>query len=286
MTLTAREIETFISRTRDAAVVRITGTEGSTPRETGALMLVSAETAAGTVGGGQLEFIAIGKARTMLRDGQNRLELDIPLGPDIGQCCGGRVMLMVERLTHPAAQKLIRESRKREAAQPQIYIFGAGHVGRALAVALAPLPFNTTIVDTRPETLEGLPGTVIAKAAALPEAVVRAAAPGSAFVVMTHDHALDFLITREVLLRRDAAFAGMIGSKSKKAQFRHWFLGEGGGESDLAQLVMPIGAQGPGDKRPEIIAALVVAEIIGKIGQKDCPTPEIGARLTSGTGDR
>ena len=99
---------------------------------------------------------------------------------------------------------------------------------------------------------------------ALPEAELRAAPPGSAFVILTHDHALDFLLVREALLKGDAAYVGMIGSKTKRARFAHWLRQDLEREADplLEGLTCPIGAGGANDKRPAVIAAMVAAEIM------------------------
>ena len=140
---------------------------------------------------------------------------------------------------------------------------GAGHVGRALAAALALLPVRTVLVDSRAEELALTPPSVEAVLTAIPEEEVRRAAPGGAFVVLTHDHALDFLIVREALAREDAAYVGMIGSRTKRVSFLRWL--REAGAVDTAPLVCPIGAAGRPDKRPEVIAAFVAAEIMQRI---------------------
>lgn len=269
MPVRAREIDGFLVREGAVVLVRVGEALGSTPREAGAFMLVSAGAMIGTIGGGQLEFIAIDKARQMLRASRPVQSLDVPLGPEIGQCCGGRVKLNLEILDGSNAADLTDGVMAAEATEPPVYIFGAGHVGKALAQALARLPYRTLITDTRSSPLEGMPDGVEVKLAALPEALVRAAPAGSCFVVLTHDHALDFLIVREALLREDADYVGMIGSKTKRAQFARWFHGEGGNAAQLDVLICPIGAQTWGNKQPEVIAALVVAELISTIGHRD-----------------
>jgi xanthine dehydrogenase accessory factor len=97
---------------------------------------------------------------------------------------------------------------------------------------------------------------------AMPEAVVRDAPAGSSFVVLTHDHALDFLITAEALKRSDAAYVGMIGSKTKRTTFRNWLSREIGQPDLFNRLVCPIGGTVVKDKRPTVIAALAAAEIM------------------------
>lgn len=265
MTLTPRAIADFA--VRDGAVVRVEvdAVRGSTPREAGAFMLVSEMGLLGTIGGGQLEFLAIDRARRMLRDAEAEASMSVPLGPDIGQCCGGRADLALARLDAGGVRALVAQAEAERAALPHAFVFGAGHVGRALAHALAPLPLCTTVTDARPDALDGLPESLETRSSVLPEALVRAAPPGSAFVILTHDHALDFLIAREALTRGDAAYVGMIGSKSKRATFANWFRREGGDMVALNRLVCPIGSDRIRDKRPEVIATLVAAELVGHL---------------------
>jgi xanthine dehydrogenase accessory factor len=162
-------------------------------------------------------------------------------------------------------------------------------VGQALAKALALLPLHVHVVDTRPDELVGLPETVEALAVPMPEAVVRAAPIGSAYVILTHDHALDFLIAHEALARFDSPYVGMVGSKSKRAKFRSWYLGEGGDAAAFERLVLPIGGKaypaGLGDKRPEVIAALAAAEIMVHIGAGEATSPGKLTRAVSGATD-
>lgn len=258
----------FLERSPGCALVEVVSAQGSTPREAGAIMLVSPHDTIGTIGGGQLEFMAIARARRMLADRASESVMDIPLGPEIGQCCGGRVELRLRSVDDELAHRLIKQSERAEAALPEILVFGGGHVGQALAAALALLPARTTIVETRLDALEGMPPGVATRLTAVPEDMVRGAAPDSAFVVLTHDHALDFLIVAEALRRGDAAYVGMIGSKTKKATFRSWFLKTAGGSEDqFARLVSPIGGDTVKDKRPAVIAALAAAEIIGALAR-------------------
>lgn len=256
-----RKLNHFLQRFAKAVIVEVTDVKGSTPRETGAWMLVSPKSTLGTIGGGQLEFLAIGKARELIEHNVAHGVMDIPLGPEIGQCCGGRVGIDIrmaddkERIGLRA--RMADEIRRRR----HIYLFGAGHVGKALAASLSLLPFRVFVVDTRTEELEQLALDVETIVTPLPETAVRDAPPHSAFVVLTHDHALDFLIAEQALARSDAAYVGMIGSKTKKATFHSWFIKQGGTERDFERLVSPIGGDYIRDKRPEVIAALTTAEI-------------------------
>ncbi|NUS19891.1 MAG: xanthine dehydrogenase accessory protein XdhC [Mesorhizobium sp.] len=273
-----QSLKAFLGQTGRVALVEVAATKGSTPREAGAFMLVSASAIFGTIGGGQLEYMAIDKARQMLRpsspqkgDGKEaRIEvdevcatLDVPLGPEIGQCCGGRVEVLMRLVDGSLEQQLIANAQSEEAHLPHVYLFGGGHVGQALAASLALLPVRVVVVETRAEALEGMPETVETRLTPMPEAIVREAPAGSAFAILTHDHALDFLIVAEALKRDDTAYVGMIGSRTKKATFRSWFLKSAeGSEAEFNRLVSPIGGNAVKDKRPPVIAALAAAEIM------------------------
>jgi xanthine dehydrogenase accessory factor len=272
------DISAFLAA-NPAIVAELTSVRGSSPRAQGTFMLIAAAEFIGTIGGGALEHMVIERARQVLRDGISGDDLDVPLGPEIGQCCGGRVNVEMRVVDPAKAAELAMRAAAEEAAQPHVFVFGAGHVGQALARSLALLPLRVTVVDTRADELHGLPAGVTAKVAAMPEAVVRHAPLGSAYLILTHDHALDFLIAQEALARLDAPYVGMIGSRTKRARFASWFKDEGGEPQVLNRLVMPIGADGLGDKRPEVIAALAAAEIMVHIGRREVENS--GARLVT-----
>lgn len=277
MTSNVQDLERFLAH-GPLALVEVAGTRGSTPREQGAFMLVSRIAIHGTIGGGQLEYMAIDKAREMLGDPSHKVEdettLSIPLGPEIGQCCGGRVEVLIRLVDEDGAKALIENAQAEDAARPHLYIFGGGHVGHALAASAALLPVKVVVVETRADELQGMPEGVETRLTAVPEAVVRDAPSGSAFTVITHDHALDFLIVAEALRRGDAAYAGMIGSKTKKATFRNWFLKTAAGTKEqFARLVSPIGGDAVRDKRPEVIAALAAAEIMTALAMHKARAP-------------
>jgi xanthine dehydrogenase accessory factor len=265
MTLRTAEVQAFLAAGGPAAVIAVRTAKGSTPREAGAWMLVGPRATLGTIGGGQLEYMAIDSARAMLARGADVETLDVPLGPEIGQCCGGRTLLTVERVGAATAAAVLARAERERQALPAVLIFGAGHVGRALGAALALLPVRPVIIDQRAEEMALVPAGIEVRATPLPEAEVRAATPGSAFVILTHDHALDFLIAREALARGDAAYVGMIGSRTKRVSFERWLAQAEGARPDTGALVSPIGAAGRPDKRPEVIAAFTAAEIMQRI---------------------
>lgn len=243
-----------------AARVIVERALGSTPREAGATMLVTAGEVCGTIGGGRLELDAVDGARAMLARCEDTWRWDVPLGPAIGQCCGGRVWLRAER----ADERLLEDIEASERiALPSILLFGAGHVGRALARALAPLPFRVRWIDERPEEFDTAVATEveIVVSSAWEREVMNAPA-GAACIVLTHSHTLDSLITAAALERGDFAYVGLIGSRTKRRRFERAFRDIGIPEARIKTLVCPIGDRGVRDKRPDIIAALTAAEII------------------------
>jgi len=246
------------------AVVRVTltGVRGSAPREAGTEMFVSEQAIHGTIGGGQLEYAAIDKARALLAGDDDTRHLDVPLGPEIGQCCGGRVEIDITRMSKDDQRAALQEADEQRGDRPHVYIFGSGHTGRALADAFALLPVKTILIDSREGELSQAAAPVEKRLAAIPEAIVREAPAGSAFIVLTHEHALDFLIAAEALRRGDAAYVGMIGSRSKRASFEKWCRRPARADIDTSQLISPIGAGFSRDKRPQVIAAFVAAEVI------------------------
>ncbi|MCZ8042502.1 MAG: xanthine dehydrogenase accessory protein XdhC [Beijerinckiaceae bacterium] len=265
-----------------AILVALTRAAGSTPREAGATMVASATGAAGTIGGGQLEFHCLDMAREMLETGETERLLDIPLGPQMGQCCGGRVQVSLKRATSAdLAMQLARERAEAE-ARPAVLVFGAGHTGRALVEALAPLPLRVTLIDDRDGVLDGLPAAVTCIRMADPVAAVTAAPPRAAHVVLTHSHALDYRLTESALQRGDAAYVGMIGSATKRARFEAGFLRDGGRREALSRLTCPIGGADVDDKRPEVIAALTAAELVRSLLRKQQASRGAGAEEPAG----
>ena len=261
------DVRAFLRREPETILVEVTGAAGSTPRDTDAWMLVSQARTFGTIGGGQLEYMAIDHARRAMRRGMAADAMDIPLGPEIGQCCGGRVGLTFTAMDAELEARLIARSDAEMAVRPHVYVFGAGHVGDALAMALSLLPVRTVLVDSREQALSDCPVPDIERClTAVPESVVREAPAGSAFVILTHDHALDFLIACEALRRDDACYVGMIGSRTKRATFRNWLAREANERAEMVErLVCPIGGSTVRDKRPSVIAALAAAEILAAV---------------------
>ena len=278
------EAERFLAKHRALIEVRLTKVSGSSPREAGTTMLVSGDEELWTIGGGQLEYLAMDRARQMLNSDEAQAFMDVPLGPEIGQCCGGRVELLLTRIGATERGEIVALLDEERRNRPHVFIMGAGHVGRALADQFQHLPVRTILVDVRSEELQRCQAEVETRELALPEVAIETAPSGSAFIVATHDHGLDFLITMAALQRRDAAYVGLIGSATKRAKFKSWLAAQAP-ELSVENLICPIGANGSGDKRPAVIAAFVVAETLQSLAA-GAARPQLCKSTTGGSSSR
>jgi xanthine dehydrogenase accessory factor len=281
----APTLANFLAAQPSVIRVALTRVRGSSPRNAGTEMFVAPTALCGTIGGGQLEYLAIEAAREMLRDGALNRDLDLPLGPEIGQCCGGRVEIELSRMRASDRRAALERTARHRDALPHVYVMGAGHVGRALADLFQHLPVRCILVDPREGEIALCSAAVETRVSPLPEAEIWQAPPNSAFIVLTHDHGLDFLLTSAALDRADAAYVGMIGSATKRAKFRSWAHKHCDGQS-VDHLICPIGAGGSRDKRPGVIAAFVVAEVIAELTSETAATAPDGANHAPGSGQQ
>jgi xanthine dehydrogenase accessory factor len=327
-----------------AVRVLVVRSEGSVPREAGAGMIVTSGTIDGTIGGGALELDAINTARSILRKAEHepfaawwRDSRDYPLGPSLGQCCGGYVKVLFELFTRAETAELfgwgvlpdaaaiavrsvetgtpiriishrkdgyddlplqvIRLTRDMlSGARPlspaylhaakhgtvwfieplrcsktPLFLYGAGHVGRAVVNALSGLPFEITWADTGRDRFppgiskgDGLTPVVTGD----PPAVARIAPGGAFHLVMTYSHPLDLAICHEVLRNGTFAYLGLIGSATKRARFIKRLRELGHGESALGRLTCPVGVPGITGKEPAIIAISVAAQLLQKVAAR------------------
>lgn len=289
-----------------AVLVSVVGAKGSTPRDQHAHMLVTASRLSGTIGGGQLEYRAVQRARLILGDSQAPDQiLELPLGPEIGQCCGGHAALLLDRLDDSsdqwlaalaAAQAEDRESWlqtefsrgrttrsvvfEQPEANPQargafltieplqnaefdLYLFGAGHVGKAVAGILSGLPGKVTWIDSRAAEFPAFEAANITKYITDdPAGAVQTARAGAFYLVMSHSHQLDFEICEQILKRQDFRYAGLIGSMTKRSKFEKRLALRNIGPQVISRLACPIGVAGISGKTPGEIAVSVCAEIL------------------------
>ena len=252
----------------DAVLVTVQAVEGSVPRESGAWMGIFPDVVVGTIGGGQLEFEAIGHARGLLAGAGDAQGLHrYPLGPSLGQCCGGVVHLRYERVG--AAELPALRARLAPVLSP-LALFGGGHVGRALVEVLGRLPFAVTWIDSRDEIFpEPPPANVACEHSEPVHAAVASLVPGSRVLIMSFSHAEDLDVVAACLKRQrdhgDLPYLGLIGSKTKWATFRHRLSQRGFSDSELAQVTCPIGLPGITGKEPEVIAVSVAAQLLQSI---------------------
>ena len=231
--------------------VTVCGVKGSVPREVGALMRVWPDRQDGSIGGGALEYEAAKIARQMLQDNIVQARRVMPLGPDLGQCCGGVVTLGFNRDAHAV-----------ETTQPPLWIWGAGHVGRAIAHVLAPLEDRQiTLIDTTADRMPDMLAVTIAPlVAADPIRAVPHAPTDADHIILTYSHALDLALC-DALLRHGFASAGLIGSATKWARFRSKLASMGHTPEQISRIACPIGDPSLG-KHPQAIAVSVAAALI------------------------
>jgi xanthine dehydrogenase accessory factor len=296
-----RQLRDAVEAEGAGALVTLAEVKGSAPRERDAFMVVRPSGAFhGTIGGGALEFEAIAHACEALSRMAPAHQRKRSLGPDLGQCCGGMVKLRIEcfnradlpqielwaqaerdpdlRLLrreepqgsvlrrvaeHPADLAPGEEEERYAPPTTQILLFGAGHVGRALALALAPLPFALRWIDPRADWFPAAcPANAQPVATTDPAAELNEAPPGAFILVMTHSHPLDLDIVARALQLGNFPYVGLIGSATKRARFESRLRDMGVDAGRIAGLVCPIGAPRVRDKSPAVIAATVAAELL------------------------
>ncbi|HET6630408.1 MAG TPA: xanthine dehydrogenase accessory protein XdhC [Woeseiaceae bacterium] len=328
----------------DAYLVTIMHVRGSAPREPGAKMLVDADGLTGTIGGGELEFqctkLACAELASARKDRPDTFTRTFPLGANLGQCCGGVVDVLFERIPAAlpawledalachdartpavlatslepggklhkylvtrdlcrqfaapcdeiddiaaAAQRMLLTAARAECirvdrgdgsklpvlleplvpAGMAVALFGAGHVGSAVIATMAALDCDLRWIDSRRQVFpEAVPGNVTCIETAQPEREVAAMPPGAFYLVMTHSHPLDYAICEAILKRGDFAYAGLIGSVSKRRRFERLMRKQGMPQALLDRLTCPIGVRGAGGKKPAEIAIAVAAELLQK----------------------
>lgn len=231
--------------------VTVSKVKGSAPREEGAMMRVYPDRISGSIGGGALEWEAMRIARDMLGNGTTQMQRAFPLGPDLGQCCGGVVTVDF--------QAGVAQDRPEH---PPIWMWGAGHVGRAIAGMLAPFPEQRVmLVDVAGDRMPPDLGDVVTPlVAADPLRVVGRAPPSAHHLIATYSHDLDLALC-DALLRHEFASCGLIGSATKWARFRKRLASMGHGDDQITRIACPIGDPSLG-KHPQAIAVGVVATLL------------------------
>jgi len=261
-------------------LVTVTGVRGSAPRAAGTPMIVYDTGFAGTIGGGALEFEATTRARELSADSVTEtLNENWILGPDIGQCCGGSVDVHFERMKAADFDQIQSADETHQDTLPQVYVFGAGHVGQAVAHATMHLPVRLTCVDERPGLLQLVESFARTRLTENPVAEMAAIPPHALVFVMSHSHAIDFDLCQAALERDDLPFIGLIGSATKRARFRQRLTAAGFSERQLGRLISPIGIAGIAGKEPAVIGVSVAAQILQVVEKQAAETKSDKLRL-------
>ena len=233
-------------------IVTVLEVRGSSPREEGAKMIVTEDQSYLSIGGGNLEYQAIALSRELILEAGlvSKIE-DFPLGPKVGQCCGGKVRLLFE--SFPA--ETIR-----------ISIFGAGHVGKALIGIVSQLPYRIRWIDSREhEFPKAIPSNVEKVVSGRPHLDIRSSSMADYFVVMSHSHKIDFEIVQAVLKMGNYRYLGLIGSESKKKRFESRLIKRGVPDDQISRLSCPMGIGQITGKSPIEVAVSVASELISDI---------------------
>jgi xanthine dehydrogenase accessory factor len=270
-----------------AVLVTLAAVRGHAPRRPGAKMVVSATGTWGSIGGGNLEAVAIERARAQLANPAAAPELmnaelsERAPSEHGAQCCGGVVTVLLEPLP----------------TVPAVAIFGVGHVGLELARILARHDIELHLIDTRPDILSDSRLAVLGDAVAtvhvhkvplLPESVFGELPTGTHALIMTHDHAEDVALCDAALRRADLGSIGLIGSSGKWARFRRRLAAEGGHSAQtIARITTPIGLPGISGKEPATIAVSVAADLLRRFERaverdRDAGTTSGAERAVSG----
>ena len=267
-----KEFENFIKTEKDIALVELITVKGSSPREVGAWMLVSPEKYLNTIGGGVLEFSMVAEAKKMMENrSEDKLSFKSNLNPKFDQCCGGVVSCQISIVTRNTMKMIEKRIKNEISKYKNLYLFGAGHVGKSVIKLGINLPLKITVTDSRLDLVKGLQNqfrdyvdTIKFNVDAIPERIIKSSPENSAYLVMTHSHATDFSLIEEILSLKKIGYVGMIGSKSKKISLQK-YLKRKNISDDIADLVKcPIGRpiKFSGRKSPEVIAALTMSDIL------------------------
>lgn len=243
------ELAQLEKNSEPCVMVTVLEDRGSVPRDAGTKMLVTRDRLIATIGGGHLEHIATKMAREMLLAGERSLKVErFNLGARLGQCCGGMATLSFEPIG---------------TAQKHLVVFGAGHVAKALLHIVSTLPFRVTWIDEREDVFpDELPRNVTKLVSDDPVAEVRDMSPNSYYLVMTHNHQLDFELAKAIIDRDDSAYFGMIGSLTKRKKFDMRLAQRGYNQQQINTMICPIGISMVNGKHPAEIAVSVAGELI------------------------
>ncbi|WP_375278810.1 xanthine dehydrogenase accessory protein XdhC [Pseudoalteromonas marina] len=231
-------------------IATVLGTNGSTPRGTGSKMVISGEHIYDSLGGGHLEYVVIEKARELLAKGEAAQVIEqFNLGANLGQCCGGAATVMLECM---------------QCERFTLDIYGAGHVAQALIGILAQLPMRIRWIDSRADVFpQVIPNNVIKVVDEEPTEQVKRAPKANNYLILTHNHQLDFALTQAIIKRADANWLGVIGSDTKAKRFKQRLAHRNFTTEQIKQMTCPVGLENVTGKLPMEVAISISGQLIG-----------------------
>ena len=239
--------------------------KGSVPRNENVSMVISSSKQYGTIGGGELEYQVIKESKALLNNLDcNQKIIELPLGPTLGQCCGGFVKIQLSKfkngknllLKHDLKEQIINQNQN-------LYIFGAGHVGNALLSKLDGVGFNIFVIDSRENFISKINADYVFPILAKDHTIIIKNTPSkSYYLVLTHSHQLDLSICDSILKKNDFTFIGLIGSKTKKIRFTKRLIEIGHDKNLIDKIECPIGIQSIEGKEPDVIAISIIARLL------------------------
>ena len=239
---------------------KIINVKGSAPNKVNDLMLITPKKIFGTIGGGNLEYLVIKESILMLKNELKRKKLNIPLGPGIGQCCGGYVELVLT--SHRNSVEALINEETIEKTKNELYIFGAGHIGQALINKIENINFNTFIIDSREEYLNMTNNKNINYLLSIePWKIVNTLKDNAYYVVLTHSHDYDLKILNAILYKK-FNFIGLIGSSTKRKRFFKRLIDNGHNKDTVEKIECPIGIDIGNSKYPNEIALSIITRLI------------------------
>jgi len=239
---------------------KIFNVKGSSPNKIDDIILISSDTIFGTIGGGNLEYLIVKEAKTLINNKINKKSLNIALGPGIGQCCGGYVQIKLS--LHKNSSEALKNENLYDDNNTNLYIFGAGHIGQALISKLENINFNTFLIDSREDFLKMTNiNNINYLLSKKPWEIVHHLKDNSYYVVLTHSHDYDLKILNEVL-KKNFTFLGLIGSKTKKNRFFKRLIDNGHNKSLVEKIECPIGINIGNSKEPDEIAFSIITRLI------------------------
>ena len=249
--------------TKEIIKAKLISTEGSVPRNSGTFMLITSKYLFGSIGGGQLEYTIIEKAKKILKENiseKNQI-LNIPLGPSIGQCCGGYVQVEITKYSN--GNQSLKNEKILISKSDNIYIFGAGHIGQELSKRSIDLDFNVYLIDSRNNYLKMLKEKKVTPIyVEFPWMLIKNLPQKSYYIILTHSHDYDFRLINEILNINSFQFIGLIGSKTKLKRFSNRLIKLGHNQSIINNVECPIGLKNISSKKPAEIAIAIIGRLL------------------------